>query len=312
MTRIVSRSDALARGVTDVELQRFCRTNTWRRLRPGRYVSRSEFEALSATDKHRIVAEAVLDASTAKDAVLSHATAAVFHGLDVPPAELRRVHITRNRTGGARTSALRIVHGMPYAESEVTTVDGIPVTTLARTVADVGRSITFDTAVCIADLAARIGGVTPEHVIAVLDACPTHPHNRKARRVAEFMDAKAESVGESRCRILLHSLGYTPRLQVRIADDDGIFARVDFYLDGIFTVIEFDGKVKYGRLVPEGETPSDVAWKEKVREDRMRSGGAQVIRLTWADLNRPEHVARLIRAAADRAAKFPPPTLKFD
>lgn len=311
MTRIVSRSDALTRGISDAELQRYCRTKAWRRLRPGRFVSRAEFDALTSQDKHKVIAEAVLGASTADDIVLSHTSAAVFHGLFVETSDLRRVHLTRNRIGGGRSSRQRIVHAAAYSESEVTSVDGVRVTSLARTIADVARSLSFDNAVCIADLAARIKKVLPTDVIAVLDSCPTHPHNRKARRVVEFMDGKSESVGESRCRIVLHKLGYTPRVQVVLSDADGAFARVDFYLDDIHTVLEFDGRIKYGRLVPEGQTPSDVAWKEKVREDRIRSGGAQVVRITWEDLERPERIDQLIRAAADRARKSPPPTLTF-
>ena len=311
MTRIVSRSDALTRGVSDAELQRFCRTKAWRRLRPGRFVSRSEFDALVPAEKHRVIAEAVFDAATADDAILSHTTAAVFHGLDVNASDLRHVHITRNRAGGGRRNGYRIVHGASYSTSDVAVVDGVRVTALPRTIADVARLLSFADAVCIADLAARTKNLTPEQVVAALDACANHPNNRQARRVAEFMNGKSESVGESRCRVVLHQLGYTPRLQVRVSDGNGVFARVDFYLDGIFTVIEFDGFVKYGRLVPAGETPADVAWKEKVREDRMRSGGAQVVRLTWSDLDRPEHIDRLIRAAADRARNSPRPTLLF-
>ncbi|MBY6412214.1 hypothetical protein HQ346_10850 [Rhodococcus sp. BP-252] len=309
MTRIVSRSDALARGFSDAELQRYCRTKAWRRLRPGKFVSRSEFDTLSATEKHRVIAEAVYSSATADDTVVSHVSAAVFHGLDVEASDLRRVHLTRNRIGGSRKSKLRIVHAAAYSPSEVTLVDGVRVTTLARTIADIGRSLTFENAVCLADLAARRKKLTRDQVLAVLDACPTHPDNRKARRVANFMDGRAESGGESLCRIVLHELGYAPRLQVGLADADGEFARVDFYLDDIFTVVEFDGRIKYGRLVPEGQTPSDVAWKEKRREDRIRSGGAQVVRLTYDDLQHPERIARSIRAAADRARKSPPPTL---
>lgn len=309
MSKIVRRADALARGLTDSELQRYCRTRAWRRLRPGRFVSREDFDALSPADRHRVIAEAVLDAATASDAVLSHITAAIFHNLDVGNVDLSRVHITRNRSGGSRSSRIRRVHTSPYTAHDVTSIDGTPVTALARTIADVARSLPFETAVCIADLAARTQGVTSEHVLAVLDSCPHHPDNRKARRVAEFMDGRSESVGESRTRIVLHQLGYTPELQVRIADDGGIFARIDFYLSEIITALEFDGRIKYGRLVPDGKVAADVLWEEKQREDRIRSGGLQVVRLTWADLDRPEVIERLIRAAADRAAKSAAPTV---
>lgn len=309
MARIVSRSDALSRGVTDNELQRYCRTKMWRRLRPGRFVSRAEFDALSTADRHKVVAEAVLSASKADDAVLSHTTAAVFHGLEVLRADLRRVHITRNRTGGGRSNNFRVVHAAPYRSIDVTLVDGIAVTALARTIADVARSLDFEDAVCLADMAARIGGVSREQIVAVLDSCPNHTQNRKARRVAGVMDARSESVGESRCRLVLQAMGYAPQLQVGLADNKGRFARVDFYLAEIHTVVEFDGRIKFGRLVSPGDTPSDVAWREKQREDRIRAGGMQVVRITWADLDNPERIHALIRAAAERAALSPAPTL---
>ena len=41
---------------------------------------------------------------------------------------------------------------------------------------------------------------------------------------------------------------------------------------------------------------------EKRREDRLRALGFEVVRLTWADLDHPEVVDRLVRSALDRAA----------
>ncbi|QIH99608.1 hypothetical protein BH92_06755 [Rhodococcoides fascians A21d2] len=302
MTRIVSRSDALARGTSDAELQRYCRTRAWRRLRPGRFVSRTQFDSLTAEEKHRVIAEAVFDATTSPDAVVSHVSAAVFHGLDVWNADLSRVHITRNRArGGGRSSAVRSLHTSPYTDEEVTTFDGVRVTGLARTVADCARTRPFETAVCIADVAARTAGVTAEQIVAVLDSCPNHPGNRMARKVARFMDGRSESVGESRTRVLLHHLGHTPQLQVPITDSRGFVGRVDFDLPEIETVLEFDGKVKYGRYVPEGRSAADVVWEEKRREDRIRATGRQVVRIAWADLDRPELVDRMILDAAERA-----------
>ena len=304
MTRIVSRSDALSRGISDAELQRYCRTRAWRRLRPGRFVSRDEFDALPREDKHRVIAEAVFDATIAPDAVVSHVSAAIFHGLDVWNADLSRVHITRNRArGGGRSSAVRAVHTSPYTDAEVVDFDGVRVTALARTVADCARSLPFETAVCVVDFAARTRGLTTEDVLAALDSCTNHPGNRMARRVAEFMDGRSESVGESRARVLLHQLGYSPQLQVQIVDDRGFVGRVDFDLPDIETVLEFDGKVKYGRYVPEGKSAADVLWDEKRREDRIRATGRQVVRIAWSDLDHPEFVDRRLRDAADRARR---------
>ncbi|WP_256978973.1 MULTISPECIES: hypothetical protein [unclassified Rhodococcus (in: high G+C Gram-positive bacteria)] len=117
------------------------------------------------------------------------------------------------------------------------------------------------------------------------------------------MDGRSESIGESRARVLLHQLGYSPQLQVQIVDDRGFVGRVDFDLPDLETVVEFDGKVKYGRYVPEGKSAADVMWEEKRREDRIRATGRQVVRIAWSDLDHPELVDRMLRVAADRARR---------
>lgn len=63
------------------------------------------------------------------------------------------------------------------------------------------------------------------------------------------------------------------------------------------TLGEFDGRVKYGRLLRPGQRPEDVLWAEKLREDALRDLGWQVVRWTWADLDREGLIAdRLHRA----------------
>ena len=93
------------------------------------------------------------------------------------------------------------------------------------------------------------------------------------------------------------------RLQHTFRDVDGEHvARTDFDWGGRL-VGEFDGKVKYGRYVPEGKSAADVLWEEKRREDRIRATGRQVVRIAWSDLDHPELVDRMIRNAADRAGR---------
>ncbi len=308
VTRIVRRQDALTRGITDSELQRYCRTESWKRLRPGAFVSRGEFDALDAVDKHRVIAEAVLGAARTPDAVLSHVSAAVVHGLSVWGLPLRKVHVTRNRRSGARTSSVRVLHCSPYHPHEIVDVDGIRVTSIGRTIADIARSEKFEPAVCAADEAARLHNLTSTEVVNALDLRPTHSGNAAGLRVANFMNGLAESVGESRTRVTLAELGYHPELQTSIVVQGKSIARIDFYLRATTTACEFDGKIKYGRLVPEGSTAHEVVWREKLREDAIRDAGIQVVRLTWADLSAPAEIRRRLEAAALRAAKSPPPT----
>jgi hypothetical protein len=63
------------------------------------------------------------------------------------------------------------------------------------------------------------------------------------------------------------------------------------------TVVEVDGKVKYA---DPNVDPREVLWQEKLREDRIRGEGWQVVRLTWAHLqgSRQELRARMLTAFA--------------
>lgn len=76
--------------------------------------------------------------------------------------------------------------------------------------------------------------------------------------------------------------------------------RVDFHFDGV-VLGEFDGRVKYGRLVKPGQTPGDVVFDEKLRKGALRDLGFQVVRWTWDDLENPERAVARIRSALDRA-----------
>ena len=105
-----------------------------------------------------------------------------------------------------------------------------------------------------------------------------------ARRVVAFADARSESIGESRSRVAIALAGLPPpQLQwpVRLG---GSTAYTDFAWPERRTVGEFDGKVKYGRLLRPGQSPGDVVYAEKLREDAIRAQGLEVVRWTWADL----------------------------
>ncbi len=106
------------------------------------------------------------------------------------------------------------------------------------------------------------------------------------------MDGRSESVGESRLRVILRLAEIDVVPQSLIRDEAGrVVARVDFLVDGSNLVIEFDGLVKY----TDGGVEALVA--EKRREDRLRSLGYVVFRVTWAELARPEVLLARIRQA---------------
>jgi hypothetical protein len=74
-------------------------------------------------------------------AVISHASAAVLHGL--PTGQMRWIGctLTRNRSSGGNRRSVVQVHEAPLVHDHVTAIDGLLVTSLARTVLDLCRTV---------------------------------------------------------------------------------------------------------------------------------------------------------------------------
>jgi hypothetical protein len=238
----------------------------------------------------------------ADGAVVSHVSAAVVHGLVVWAVPLDRVHVTRARRAGARVTPTLHVHAAVLHPDEVVDVGWAEVTSVARTVVDLARSLPFEQAVAIADDALHRRLTTAAELAEVVARSRRRPGSPAARRVVGFADARSESVGESRSRVALHRAGLPPaELQWNAWSRRGDhLGRVDFWWDRFRTVGEFDGQVKYGRLLRPDQEPGEVVFAEKLREDALRDEGLQVVRWTWRELDQFATVAERIRRAFER------------
>jgi hypothetical protein len=236
-----------------------------------------------------------------REAVVSHTSAALLHGLPVFSGGLGRVQLTRAGSPGGKNRGHISMHAAPLDDTEIVVVNGMLVTSLARTVVDVARSSCFEHAVMTGD-AALSRGLTQ----AELHICLTRSHRRpgmaNARRVAAFIDGRSESPGESLSRVALHAAGIAkPELQLEVFDDDGLLlGRSDFGWPEHRTLGEFDGRVKYGRLLKPGQSSEEVVYREKRREDALRDHGWQVVRWVSADLKTPREIANRVNRAFAR------------
>jgi hypothetical protein len=108
-----------------------------------------------------------------------------------------------------------------------------------------------------------------------------------ARRVIEFADGRAESIGESRSRVAIMLAGLpAPQPQWEVRDDNGmLLGRSDFGWPEHGVLGEFDRRTKYGRLLGAGEEPGDAVLREKLREDAMRAERWGMVRWTWPELD---------------------------
>ena len=288
----------LDQGFDHDDLRRLHRGGELIRVRRGAYAL-EERPGLTVEDRHRRLILGT--APQLRDgAVFSHGSAAVLHGLPVWPAAVERVHVTRNRSGNGIKRAVVQVHGTPLDRPAIVLIDNRPVTSLARTVLDLARTWPMTQAVAAGDRALTLG-LTRAELDAGLVAMECWPGVRAARRVVEFLDVRSESVGESVSRVRLMEEGLpAPEPQHEIFGPDGQFmARVDFYWKEQRTVGEFDGKIKYGRLLKPGQRIEDVIFDEKLREDAVRDLGLQVVRWIWPDLYRTGVLrGRVLRAFA--------------
>lgn len=292
-----------SRGIDQSDLARRLGAGTLSRVRRGAYAVPPPIKLSAEAEHRRLVNATVLQLGPG--AVVSHTSAAVLHGLPVWRSDLGRVHVTRNRSNGARRRTLVEVHGAPLAAADITLIDDIAVTSLARTVIDLSRTLPFDRAVAAGDRALRRGLSRDELEAAVAEMAHWRGI-RQARRAVAFFDGLSESPGESVSRVQIVEDGLPlPDLQVDILDARGRFiGRPDFCWKDQRTIGEFDGRSKYGRLVSNGRKPEDVLFEEKCREDALRDLGWQIVRWIWADLYVTGVIRdRLLRAFA-RAARY--------
>jgi hypothetical protein len=93
-----------------------------------------------------------------------------------------------------------------------------------------------------------------------------------------------------------------PALQHPVLDADGkLIGICDFYWEDDHHVGEFDGKIKYGRLLRSGESPGDGVFREKRREDRVRAQLLGMSRWVFADLSTTQVKDFITRLNAERA-----------
>jgi hypothetical protein len=293
-----TRQEALDAGYDDNAIRRALKVRLWTRIRQGAYTFTDLWTATDEIEKHLAAARAVAR-RLAPRVALSHTSAALDHELVVWGAGLSMVHITRLDGASGRTEAGVVHHEGFSVESDVVERDGYLVMKPARAALETCSLVHTEAAVAILDAGLHRKRFDGEEVEAAFALMREWPRTLHLQFAVPFADGRAESVGESRSRYLCHRYRLpAPELQGPVYDDDGELIGVsDFQWKQQRLLGEFDGKIKYGRLLKPGEEPGEVVFREKVREDAMRRvTGCAMVRLIWSDLNRgPETAARIRR-----------------
>lgn len=288
----VTTAELRGLGLGTAQIAALVRQHVLFRVWRGVFVDHAAHASASPRERHVLRATAVARAWPA-GVVVSHLSAAVILELPVP-AIPDRVHGARATTGQHRKNAVYTIH-TGYEGAEHTSINGVEVIEPRFVVMGVAEELGRDAAVMAADAALHRGLVTKDDLTSACDARPNHPVHALLGRVIELADPRTESAGESRVRLVLLGLGYTPVPQVEIRDGSGAFiGRVDFLLENTKVIIEFDGMMKYGGH-------EDLV-AEKRRELRLQREGYVVVRLVWSDLAHPERIRSLIQSALAVAA----------
>jgi hypothetical protein len=218
---------------------------------------------------------AVISAAAARaraDDAIAGRSAAILHGLPTLWVPERPELLAVGDAGAGRRPPAHL-YTASIARAETTTWYGQTVTTVARTLVELGRHDRFD-AIMAADAALREELVSVADINEALKTAIGWPGVRQARAVLALADPRAESPLESVTRLRIHDEGLpAPMPQVWIGPN-----RVDFYWPQWRFVLEADGRLKY---------TDEERWEEKKREQairRCRDRVDRVERVTWPDV----------------------------
>jgi Protein of unknown function (DUF559)/Transcriptional regulator, AbiEi antitoxin len=287
-------------GITERRLKTLVRSGSLVRVRRGVYATRPaiDYAAVNPRRGHALQVAAV-ERAAGRDAVASHHSAALVHGIDLLNQTAGTVTLTRPPAKGTspRRSAGIVCHAAELPAGHVISRYGLLVTTVARTVIDLARTTPFREAVVAADSALQAELTTKGGLLAVADVCRRWPGIQQARRVIEFSDERAESPLESCARVAFAEAGLEPpELQVTIHGPAWSY-RVDLCWPKHRVIAEADGLAKYN-------TRKDLA-RQFERDRLLRDAGYQVIHFTWRELmNTPDVVVGRIRAAIAARTAF--------
>jgi very-short-patch-repair endonuclease len=219
------------------------------------------------------------------DAALSHSSAAAClgigreHGLEVSVPASRAPHrpgITIHRR----------------AHAEVTSRNGIPITTCVRTLIDLATRWTRDELELAINRADKLGIADPESLRSALDGFGGRPGGALLRRV---LDRHSFTLTDSQLERLLLPLAAQAGLS---RPQTGVWLndfKVDFFWPDLGLIVETDG-LRYHR------TAAQQA-RDRVRDQAHAAAGLTTLRFTHAQVRfEPAHVMHTLRAVA---AKLP-------
>ncbi|ORA16261.1 endonuclease domain-containing protein [Mycobacterium arosiense] len=213
--------------------------------------------------------------SRRKGIIAGNSAAALLGARWVSPAlDAELIHDSRRPPAGIA------VHIETLCTGEISDVEGMPVTTPARTAFDIGRWTS--SRLCAVQRLDALVNVTGVKVTEIEGVMAEHRGARglvQLRAVLPLVDGGAESPQETRTRLALIDAGLpVPQTQITVCDDYGDFvARIDMGYRELRVGIEYDGPQHWtdakqrDRDIDRGVALADLGWTiVRVSSDLLR------------------------------------------
>lgn len=224
--------------------------------------------------------------------IVAGLTASAVHGAKwvEPGAPMDMLHTNRNPMPGIK------VRGDRIEDDEIVWLDGVPVTTPARTALDLGCWYPTDDAVARLDALLSATDLKPTEVALLAERYPGRRGIRKAGIALDLADGGSQSPKETWLRLLLIRAGLPrPQTQIPVCDEFGeAFAYLDMGWEELKVAAEYDGE--------QHRTDKRRYTWDLRRQEKIKRQGWIDIRVVAED--RPEAIIRRVRGAlADRASR---------
>jgi hypothetical protein len=222
-------------------------------------------------------------------AVLSHRSAAALLGLR--DWGYTKIEVTVPRRSSRRHDGIKVHRSTTLTDEDVTEVDNIPCTTVARTLLDLAGVVTQRQLERAFDQAEILEVLDLTAINDQLNRNPTRPGAKAVRHVLEthyIGRTPTWSENEEALLAITRELGIPdPETnQFVILDDGGPAIRADFVWRDRRVIVEADSR--------KWHDTSQRFEQDRVRDQRLTAAGWTIIRTTWRQMKQRPHELRPI------------------
>lgn len=222
------------------------------------------------------------------ETVLSHGTAAALW--EIQPERGRGIHVSTPPSSDHRQPGIVAHRRKALEERDVTSRDGIPVTTPMATLIDLATQLSAGPLEAAINEADKLDLIDPPSLRACLDARRGQAGTRPLRAVLDRATYVLTDSALERRFLRIAARAGLPRPETQRVVNG---FRVDFFWSGLGLVVETDG-LRYHRT-------AEQQAKDRVRDQAHTAAGLTPLRFThWQVRYKPAHVEETLRAVARR------------